>query len=258
MERSELESLTRIGRSLWGDWDRSYKMSEETLSHVAMMNLNDTQALERASKVMIERAEKNPPPRVILNHPFFRMAPVERFLLSALHVEKWSYARIARTLGIDSNSIAPWAWATRLKFAYEELELDLAYPRSPAQLGPHCPEYSATAPWTQKMLDDEMGRPERFFMQNHLMGCDRCRKSLEQTQKLIFKIESAIPSQETAPSQYRSKLDQILKNWNSGQRALRPTEADVAESFRLFLGQPKVVFGLATLVFLVLVFLSRI
>ena len=105
MNKEDIKSLTRISRSLWGDMDRSVAISEDTLTSVSLLNLTDAGVIERASKVMIERAEKNPPTLLKLNHPFFRMAPIERFLLTALHVEKWSYTRVARTLGIENNQI---------------------------------------------------------------------------------------------------------------------------------------------------------
>lgn len=251
MEKTQLESLTRIGQSLWGDWTRSYQMSEETLSQLAFMDLDSESALERASKVMIERAEKNPPPRVILNHPFFRLAPIERFLMTALHLEKWSYTKIARTLNIDPKIIPAWAWATRLKYAYDELKLEVDYPRAPSALGPSCPEYNTASPWTQRLLDDELGKQERLFLQNHLMGCPQCRQSLEHTQKLIFKIEATLQSLGTAPDHLNRDFARILASWNVGQKLTDPNQITFLSSFRLFIQQPKMIFVLILLAFII-------
>ncbi len=256
MNREDIQSLTRISRSLWGDLERSVEMSEDTLSHVSLLNLSTEMTLERASKVMVERAEKNPPSLLKLNHPFFRLAPIERFLLTALHLEKWSYSRIARALGIDQGIIETWAWATRLKYCFQELGLTLDYPHAPATLGPVCPEYNATAPWTQRMMDDQLGKRERLFLQNHLMGCERCRKALDQTQKVYFKIESLIPVKDHSP-ELEEATQRILTGWNKGQTIRRPIYLTPQQSFVTFLLEPKIQIAFALLAFVLLVFMTK-
>ena len=244
MNKEDIRSLTRISRSLWGDLDRSVAMSEDTLTSASLLNLSDDRTIERASKVMIERAEKNPPTLLRLNHPFFRLAPIERFLLTTLHIEKWSYARIARTLGIDVDLIQPWAWATRIKYCYQEMESDLDYPRGPASLGSVCPEWNATAPWTQRMLDDEGSKRERLFLQNHLMACEKCRKSLDLTRKMIFKIESMIPVKEIS-TDTENAAEHILEVWRAGETVFRPIKTKGSESLIRFIHQREVQFILA-------------
>lgn len=256
MNREDIQSLTRISRSLWGDLQRSVEISEDTLSHVSLLNLSTEMTLERASKVMVERAEKNPPSLLKLNHPFFRLAPIERFLLTALHVEKWTYSRVARALGIEEGIIETWAWATRLKYGFQELGLKLDYPHAPATLGPVCPEYNATSPWTQRMMDDQLGKRERTFLQNHLMGCDRCRKALDQTQKLYYKIEGLIPVRDHAP-ELEEATTRLLLNWNKGQTIRRPILLTPQQSFVTFFMQPKVQVAFALLLFTVLVYFTK-
>ena len=256
MNKEDIQSLTRISRSLWGDLHRSVEISEDTLSSVSLLNLSTERTLERASTVMVERAEKNPPALLKLNHPFFRLAPIERFLLTTLHLEKWNYARIARTLGIEESLIETWAWATRLKYGFQELGLKLGYPHGPASLGPVCPEFNSSNPWTQRMLDDQLGKRERMFLQNHLMGCDRCRKALDQTQKLFYKIESLIPVQDQSP-ELDAATNQILLGWNRGQTIRRPIYLTPKQSFTSFLAEPKVQIAFGLLVFICLVWITK-
>jgi hypothetical protein len=256
VNKDDIKSLTRIGRSLWGDTLRSVAMSEDTLTSVSLLNLSDVHTIERASRVMIERAEKNPPNLLKLNHPFFRMAPIERFLLTALHLEKWSYDRVARTLGIEAELIPTWAWATRLKYCFQELEADVDYPHGPASLGPVCPEYNPSAPWSQKFLDDELGKRERLFLQNHLMACDRCRKTLELTRKTFFKIESLIPVKEVSQTIEESN-EQLFETWKAGLSTFRPITVKTSESLAKFIAQPHIQLVMAGLLMFIFYWITR-
>ena len=256
MDRESVQSLTRIGRSLWGDGSRSMEISENTLTSVSLLHLNNDQTVEHASKAMIERAEKYPPKLLKLSHPFFRLAPIERFLLTTLHLEKWSYAKVARTLGIEEKLIEPWAWATRLKYCFQELEVNIHYPHGPSHLGPNCPEYNASAPWTQRLLDDEMQKRERLVMQNHIMACDRCRKTLEHARNLFFKIESLIPVRETSP-EIEEANDRIMRTWQEGEVTFRPMNVTPEQSFLTFFSQPKIQFVLACLGVFILYWFTR-
>jgi len=243
VNKEDIRSLTRISRSLWADLDQSVAMSEDTLTSVSLLNLNDDRTIERASKVMIELAERNPPTIFSLNHPFYRLAPIERFLLTAAHIEKWSYERIARTVGIQNDQIKtilePWLWTVRLKFCFQESQTGIEYPRGPGSLGPMCPEYNISNPWTQRMMDDELGKPERFFLQNHLMGCEKCRKSLELTRVMIFKVESLIPVQESS-QELETANERIFNCWKEGEVTLRPIKTNTGKTIVDFFSQPKV------------------
>jgi hypothetical protein len=175
LDKDSIKSLTRIGRSLWGDLDRSFAISEDALTTVSLLQLSGERTVERASKVMIERAERNPPRLLALQHPLFLLTAMERFILTALHIEKWSYGRVGRVLNVETSLIETLAWASRLKLCFQELNAEIEYPRAPSTLGPSCPEYNLSSPWTQRMLDDELGKRERLFLQNHLMACEKCR-----------------------------------------------------------------------------------
>jgi len=232
-------SLSRISHSLWGDFKKSIPISEDVLSSIGLLQLNGDETLERASKVLIERAEKSPPKALSLQHPFFRLSPLERFILTVLHIENWSYARVARVLGIEQRLIAPWVWACRMKFCFQEIPGSTEYPRGPTSLGPRCPEYEVTAPWTQAFLDEEMGARERMFLQNHLMACDQCRRSLDLCRKMLFKIESMIPikyaSEDTEVAAMR-----LLETWKSGESAFNPIKTTFQESLMAVFQKPQV------------------
>ncbi|MBS1958372.1 MAG: zf-HC2 domain-containing protein [Bdellovibrionales bacterium] len=244
MNRENIRSLNRISRSLWGELNRSFHNSEEALVNASLLHLSEDMTIERASKMMIERAERNPPGTLKLNHPFYRLAPIERFLLTALHIEKWPYERVARTLSIDPSLVESWAWATRLKYSFQELEAQIDYPRGPASLGLVCPEYNAAAPWTQRMLDDELGKRERNFLQGHLMGCEKCRKSLEATRKMFFTIESFVPVK-TRGEEMEAAVDKMLDVWEKGESTYRPIKVTAAESFDKLLSRRDVQIVLA-------------
>ena len=241
MNRDDIHSLTRISRALWGDFDRSLAVSEDTLSKIALLRLSDELLVERASKAMIERAEKYPPKLLKLSHPFFRLAPIERFLLTALHLEKWGYSRVARTLGIESGLIETWAWATRIKYCFQEMQSEVEYPRGPVSIGTSCPEYNASAPWSQRLLDDESDKRERLHLQNHLMGCASCRKILDTTRRMIFNIEKMIPVASSSEEMdfAASRIDEI---WKSGEAIFRPSSITFRSSLLHFLRRPKVQF----------------
>ncbi len=230
-------SLTRISHSLWGDFSKSVPISEDVLAGIGILRLDGEQTLLRASKVLIERAERSPPAVFALQHPFFRLAPVERFLLTALHVENWSYARIAQVLGIEHKLIAPWAWAARMKFCFREVPGSTEYPRGPSALGPRCPEYDITAPWTQAFLDEELGTKERMFLQNHLMACDACRRSLDLSRKMIFRIESMIPVKHAAQDAGIA-AERLLASWRSGESAFQPIKTTFKDSLRQLFSKP--------------------
>lgn len=235
MDKDQFKSFTRIGCLIWGDLKKSLAMSQESLAVVSMLRLDPSLAIERASKILIERAEKNPPPTLALQHPFYRFSALERFLLVALHLENWGYARLARTLGVDAKLIEPWIWALRIRLCFQEIQdSGLEYPRGPIRLGPSCPEYEVTAPWTQRLLDEEMSNRDRIFIQNHLMGCSACRGSLELTRRMIFKIDRLIPAQATN-EEIDSAAEELEISWLEGEKVFDPSKVTFAGSIDNFL-----------------------
>jgi hypothetical protein len=237
LDKNQLKSFTRISYLIWGDLKKSLTMSQESLAVVSMLRLEPSLVIERASKVLIERAEQNPPSALSLQHPFYRFSALERFLLVALHLENWGYVRIARTLGVDAKLIEPWIWALRIRLCFQEIQdSGLEYPRGPTRLGPACPEYNVSAPWTQRLLDEEMSNRDRIFIQNHLMGCSACRGSLELTRKMIFKIDRLIPEQATR-EEIEAASEALELSWHEGERVFDPSKVTFAGSLEAFMNQ---------------------
>ncbi|MBU6155263.1 MAG: zf-HC2 domain-containing protein [Bdellovibrionales bacterium] len=224
-------------------------MSSDTLTSVGLLRLDDEETMERTAKALVERAEKSPPKPLALQHPFFRLAPIERFLLTALHLERWSHSRISRVLGVESKMVAPWAWATRMKLIFQESALgrDLEYPKGPTSLGSTCPEYDISQPWTQRLLDDECEKRERLFLQGHLMACPSCRKSLEISRKMIFKVESLIPVKEAA-LETEAAAGELARIWREGESSYRPLKTTFAQSVNAYLNRTGVQYALLVLI----------
>jgi hypothetical protein len=247
LDNEQLKAFTRISCLIWGDLKKSITMSQESLALVSMLRLEPSSTLERASKVLIERAEKNPPPALSLQHPFYRFSALERFLLGALHSESWNYTRAARTLGVDPKLIEPWIWALRLRFCFQEIQdSGLEYPRGPTRLGASCPEYEVTAPWTQRLLDEEMSHRDRVFIQSHLVGCSQCRQSLELTRRMIFRIDTLIPRL-ASPEEIEEATTEIGQSWSEGERAFNPSKVTFASSIEAFLQRGSSQFALGIL-----------
>ncbi len=258
MDIDSIRSISRISRSLWGEYEKSLLMCSDTLTSVGLLKLDDEETLERTTKALVERAEKNPPRLLSLQHPFFRLAPIERFLLTALHLERWSYARISRVLGVEVRLIAPWAWATRMKLCFQEAShgADLEYPKGPTSLGPACPEYDISEPWTQRLLDDECGKRERLFLQGHLMACGSCRKSLQISRKMIFKVESLIPVKEAAP-ETETAAGELARIWQEGESSYRPLKTTFKQSMNSYLNRTSVQYALFILIGAIFILFKR-
>ncbi len=248
MDIDSIRSITRISRSLWGENEKSLLMSSDTLASVGLLRLNDEETLERTARALVERAEKSPPKLLALQHPFFRLSPIERFLLTALHLERWSYSRVARVMGVETRLVAPWAWATRMKLIFQESPLasDLEYPKGPTSLGPSCPDFDISQPWTQRLLDDECEKRERAFLQAHLMACSTCRKSLESTRRMVFSIESLIPVKEAA-ADTELAAEELSRIWKEGESSYRPLKTTFKQSLNAFFNQTGVQYALVIL-----------
>ena len=259
MDIDSIRSISRISRSLWGEYGKALLMSSDTLTSVGLLKLDDQETLERTTKALVERAENNPPRLLSLQHPFFRLAPIERFLLTALHLEHWSYSRIARVLGVEARLIAPWAWATRMKLCFQETSHsgDLEYPKGPTSLGPACPEFDISEPWTQRLLDDECGKRERVFLQSHLMVCATCRKSLDATRKMVFRVESMIPVKEAA-RETEAAADELSRIWQEGEASYRPLKTTFKQSLNSYFNRTSVQYALIILIGASFLLLKRI
>jgi len=210
MKTEDLRTLTQIGNALWIDRDLSRRRTVETIEAVSLLSIPEERVLERASSVLLARANREDPRinAALLGDPFFRLLPEERLILVGLHFERWSYERLARILGCTEEQVATRAWKIRVHLASQpnSTQRPAGRNRLPAVLGavgvapkkPTCPEFHALNPWTQRFLDEEYASRERVFLQNHLMACDDCRMALSRCRELYFHVEKMIPRSEAS------------------------------------------------------------
>lgn len=209
MKTEDLRSLSQIGNALWLDLDLSRRRTAETVEALSLLSIPEEMLLEKASTALLARASREDL-RVqasFLGDPFFRLLPEERFILVSLHLERWSYGRVARVLQCTEEQVATRAWKIRVHLASQPLpksEASSKTCRSTPVLGAvgaapkraSCPEFHALNPWTQRFLDEEYASRERVFLQNHLMVCDDCRLALSRCRELYFHVEKMIPRTE--------------------------------------------------------------
>lgn len=188
MDADSVNALGHLSHGLWPDSARAKTL--ETWSAVEALDLHEAVAMERAAQALLHRAERETPEDHPL--PFFRMPVVVRAVLIMLHRNHWSYERIGRVLKKSREEVGQLAWYARLSLAATVGDHD-AYPTGSSFKSPNCPPYDAANPWTQHFMDEELGTPERLFLQNHMVGCTTCRKALHRCRELIFGIESMLP-----------------------------------------------------------------
>jgi hypothetical protein len=170
--------------------------------------------------------------------PFFKLLPEERFVLVALHLGRWSYDRVARVVGSQSEVVEALAWRARSQIAVSQGLTPFGAKLASA----NCPEYDLNRPWTQRFMDEEMGGGrEGVFLKNHLMACDSCRNSLARCRDIYFTVERLLPR--------ISEDDGILKvlaRVSDEGKKFRSSEAiTFKDSVMAFVNQPKVQFLVA-------------
>jgi hypothetical protein len=228
MLKEDFETIAALGNALWVDRNYSQRSTLETISAVFLMDLTSDRILEKTSQVLLDRARSKSAVTNVggLGQSFFRLNPDERFLLTALHRGHWSYARLGRILSRTSEEIQEQAWSARI-----QLGMPSAYPAGPASVLPSCPEYDYRRPWTQRFLDDEVvsGR-DRFFLQNHLMVCQGCSKSLSRCREVYFKVDQEI-KKVTQNSDFAESLESIL---SQAPYRKYPSERNFLETLSIF------------------------
>lgn len=193
----DLKTYAEIGRALWADPSRSGEMAVETLSAIALLDLTQERALEKASQALLDRAVRQGMASNTLGAldtnqfgAFFKLQPEERFVLVALHLGRWTYERTARVLQTQSEVVEALAWRARSQIGISQGLTPIG-----AKIASHnCPEYDLNRPWTQRFLDEEMGTGrESVFLRNHLMACESCRRSLARCRDIYFRVEAMLP-----------------------------------------------------------------
>ncbi len=261
LDREEIRTFTELGVALWADPVRSGRIVTETLSAVSSLNLTPERILERAASALIGRATREGMPSNLVEnlnlfgHPFYRLFPEHRFLLVALHRGNWSYQRLARVFDEDVEWVQEQVWRARVQLAEAGLGAAMHYPIGNSQAGANCPEYNPLRPWTQRFLDEEFEKKsEQLFIQNHLMACGSCRKSLGVARELYFAIEKFFPSFEEKEGEFQ-QLQQVVNS----PRSLARTSLDntFLESLGVFVNRSEARLGLVFLGLMLVGFLIR-
>ncbi|MBS1961197.1 MAG: hypothetical protein JST04_03195 [Bdellovibrionales bacterium] len=237
--------------------------SIETVAAISTLDdATEESFLEKALSLMLHQAERDGTRTgaARVENPFFRLSPKERFALFLLHSGRVSYRRLARLIGATPEEVQTIAWSARSQIASSpEVRLQAPHPTGSSRLKSACPEFNPAAPWTQKLLDDEMGSAELSFLQNHTAVCEDCRRALARTREFYYAVEKWVPVATGA------ETDAI---GNSLRRAVRkgrlqsgnlPADLTLFEALGLFFSRREnlVWFLLAALAFVALLYAQR-
>jgi hypothetical protein len=199
MDQEDLSLFSALSSALWADEATSRRVARDTCAAVSLMNLSRQKSVEKVASTLLDLATRNglaensrsnlSVPHLFVQKPFFKLSPMERFALAALHSGRWSYSQLARVMRVSEEQLQELAWKARIQLAQTK------YPVGPKLSKDSCPEYLPHRPWTQKFLDEELSAgSERVFMQNHLMACDCCRGALGRCRDLYYAVEALIPA----------------------------------------------------------------
>lgn len=238
----DLQTLVEVGKALWMDPRECQLATLETVSAVTLLELSPDRALEKAAAALLERVTRrggaanfrsNLDAGLGVGQSFFRLLPEDRFLLVALHLGRWSYARLARIFGETVEQVETHAWNARLR--YVSSEKGTPYPAGAAGRGTNCPEYDARRPWTQRFLDEEIaGGRERLYFQNHLMACLSCREALNRCRETYYAIDRALPrisAESPGDTQILRSLESVTQR---GLKLRSPSNRTFVESLAIF------------------------
>ncbi len=217
MRTEDLQLISKLGQALYANRAQAESRSLETVAAISTLpEISEEQFLERALGLMLHRAERDGLRSNAsgIDSPFFRLSPKERFVLFLLHSGRVSYKKLARLLETTADDVQTLAWIARTRIASSpEVRAQAPHPMGNSRLKQSCPEFDPEKPWTQKLLDDEMGRSELSFLQNHTAICKDCQRTLSATRELYYAVEKWIPL--SAPGALHSDLGETM------QKALR-------------------------------------
>jgi hypothetical protein len=241
MRTEDLNLISKLGRALYANPAQAETRSIETVAAISTLpEITEDVFLERALALMLHQAERDGTRIGVsrVENPFFRLSPKERFALFLLHSGRVSYKRLARLLETTPEEVQSLAWIARTQIASSpEVRLQAPHPLGTSRLKQSCPEFDATRPWTQKLLDDEMGSPELGFLQNHTSICEDCRRSLSMTRTFYYAVEKWVPVAQTGGGEEAEAIG------NSMRRAVRqgrlrsgnlPSDLTMGEAFLVF------------------------
>lgn len=258
MKLEDLKILSHLGTALWVDSHHAQRITVETLAAVSLLDLTPERSLERLSSLMLERASRDGirANATAVGQAFFRLLPEERFVLSALHVARWSYSRIARVLGQPTEKVEEIAWGARLDLASAlGNPVSAPYPIGSAQsaqgVAQGCPEYEMRRPWTQRFLDEELHSREKFFLQTHINECHSCRQALTRARSFYFTVDRMIPrlaDDSQSGQAWLASLSRVLQ----GAGILKsPAERTFRETLAIFVRRSDIQYALLALTLLI-------
>ena len=257
MRTEDLKTLAEIGRAIWTDPTFSERTTVETVAAVTLLHLPPERTVERAASVLLDRATRESHAGHLrknfnsVTDPFFRLSADQRFLLVALHLGRWSYARLARILEEEIEKVEELAWTARVELIAQASTLKgskVPYPAGAGVMGRNCPEYRADRPWTQRFLDEEIhSGNHRLFLQNHLMACDSCRNALSRCREVYFAVEAMIPKLETGSAS--SFVESLGALCTKSQQIRNGSDRTFLRSLGIFVQRIDVQIALAIMIF---------
>jgi len=248
----DLKLLNQVGKALYASPRLAQTRSLETVAALTTLDrLTDDESFEKVTRLLLARAEKEGAKATAdgVANPFFRLSPLERMVLAFLHSGKISYGRLSKLLGIERDELERIAWHGRTKVASSpELRVSAPHPIGTSKLKHSCPEYDRERPWTQRLLDDEMGAQELTFIQNHTVACSDCFRALKLTREFYYAVERAIPGV-GGVSEIESQASESLLE-QARMRQVRPGERlTFRETINVFFSRWEVILACAVLAY---------
>ena len=248
LHTEDLKTVSRIGKALWINPKESERSTIDALSAVTLLKLSPERTLERTSRALLERAKVHRSQAkdfgsllTALNHPFFRLAPEERLILTSLHVGRWPYARLGRILGFSAEQVEKMAWAARLRMHADSPQratgANLVYPSGPVEKGTSCPDYDPEIPWTQRFLDQEIkSNRERLFLQNHLLTCPPCADALSRCRQVYYQVDRdlTVLMDELEGNEGTDHLRSLKASVEASPEYQYPSERTFLQTLRIF------------------------
>ncbi len=250
VQADDLKSLICIAHSLWADSAEAISSLAEVLSVVATGDFPTEIEVEKTAKALYFRIlhQGTSINAQSISQPFFRLTVEQRFILSSLHLARWSYVRIGRILDIEERLIPEIAWTTRLSLTLVPgVDFNSVHPTGTHHLAVNCPEYQKENPWTQKFLDDEFPKNQKIFLQNHSISCKTCQESLTRCRTLYYSVDGLLPR----PENTEEKIKLLNHIYLKIQKLQHPLQQSFLDSLRIFSERPKIrwIFALSCIFF---------
>lgn len=244
MKNEDLQLISTLGQALYANPAQAQTRSIETVAAILTLpEISESQGFDRALELMLHQAERDGLRSQTsgINDPFFRLGARERFTLFLLHSGRASYKRLSRILGVSIDDVQAIAWSARSQIASSpDLRFQAPHPFGSSNARHSCPEYDSAKPWTQRLLDEEMGTQQLAFIQNHLADCSGCQRALSSTREFYYAIEKAIPLEAVKwdTQEATVRLQKSLRQ-NQIDAGNFPTDLTIREATRIFLSKPE-------------------